>query len=281
MTTAQTQTSFITEWFGDETPDLTEWDVILVNTSAGKDSQVMLAEVCRLAEQQGVERSRIVAVHAELGRVEWAGTLDLARQQAEAYGVEFRSIARPQGDLLDHVAKRGMWPGPATRYCTSDHKRSQVQKVVTALDRERRTGDSFRLLNCMGLRAQESAARRKKKPITRNNHFSTKTRTVDDWLPILDWTEEQVWQHIQANDVPYHPAYDLGMPRLSCVFCIYAPKAALLLAARHNPELLEEYVAVEERIGHKFRVDVSLAEIKATADSPDRPIGTITEKWNM
>ena len=269
------------EWVEQTTdrPDLTEWDVILVNTSGGKDSQAMLGEVVRLAEAQGV-RDRLIAVHAELGRVEWEGTVDLARTQADAYGVEFRAIRRPQGDLLEHVEKRGMWPSFSTRYCTSDHKRGQIAKVVTALDRERRTGDSFSVLNCMGLRAEESSARRKKKPLTLNKAYTTKSRRVYDWLPIHDWTEREVWESIEASGVPYHPAYDIGMPRLSCVFCIYAPKPALVLAARHNPDLLNEYVRVEREIGHRFRVDTSMAEVQeALTAAPDNQ--PITGAWNM
>ena len=263
-----------------DAPTLSKWDVILVNSSGGKDSQAMLGEIVRQVDEQGLSRDRIVVVHAELGRVEWNGTLELAREQAEAYGLEFRSISRPQGDLLDHVEKRGMWPGPATRYCTSDHKRGQIAKVVTALDRERRMGGSFKLLNCMGLRAEESPSRRKKMSFTENRLFSTKTRTVWDWLPIHGWPEERVWQSIRESGIRHHEAYDIGMPRLSCVLCIYAPREALVLAGRHNPELLDEYVAVEERIGHTFKADLSLAEVRAEV-AQGGPVGQLAGAWNM
>jgi hypothetical protein len=46
------------------------------------------------------------------------------------------------------------------------------------------------------------------------------------------------------------------MPRLSCCFCIFSPRSALLLAAKHNPELLAQYVAVEKQIGHRFRKEL-------------------------
>ena len=52
------------------------------------------------------------------------------------------------------------------------------------------------------------------------------------------------------------------MPRLSCCFCIFSPRSALLLAGKHNPELLAEYVAVERRIGHAFRLELPLASIQ-------------------
>ncbi len=230
--------------------ELSAYDLIVINTSGGKDSQTMLRQVVLAADEQSVPRDRLIAVHADLGRVEWDGTKQLAKRQARTLGVEFMAIKRPQGDLLDHVRKRGMWPSPAARYCTSDHKRSQIAKIITRLDRERRSGPTFSVLNCMGIRAEESPARRKKRPYAPNRYFSTLTRNVWDWLPIHDWTEDMVWDDIKKSRIPHHPAYDLGMPRLSCIFCIYAPKRALTLAGKHNPELLAEYVAVEKSIGH-------------------------------
>ena len=277
----QSPLPLMADWFDkQDTPDLRKWDVILLNTSGGKDSQAMIAEVVRQADLQDIDRSRLVAVHADLGRVEWNGTRELAAEQVAAYGIEFRVVSRPQGDLLDHVESRGMWPGPATRYCTSDHKRGQISKAVTALDRERRTGDTFRLLNCMGLRAQESAARRKKQALSPNGAFSTQTREVWDWLPIHRWSEDRVWATIAESGIRYHHAYDIGMPRLSCVFCIYAPREALVLAGRHNPDLLDLYVGVEQRIGHAFKPNLSLEEVRLEAAAGEST-GPITGQWNM
>ena len=85
---------------------------------------------------------------------------------------------------------------------------------------------------------------------------------VDNWLPIHEWTEAEVWTLIHSKSLPYHYAYDLGMPRLSCVFCIFAPTQALLLAGFHNRALLADYVAVEARIGHTFQHGKPLIQIQ-------------------
>lgn len=47
--------------------NLQDYDVILVNTSGGKDSQTALDVVHKMAVEQGVA-DRMVAVHADLGR---------------------------------------------------------------------------------------------------------------------------------------------------------------------------------------------------------------------
>lgn len=258
-------------------PDLASYDVILVNTSAGKDSQAMLALVVELAERAGV-RDRVVAVHADLGRVEWQGTRELAARQCAMLGVPLR-VVRARRDLLAHVEDRGKWPGMGpTRYCTSDHKRTPVGKLITALVAERGLGGprdrKARVLNALGLRAAEGSARSKRPPFKEAIRGSSGRRQIDEWLPIHAWSLDDVWARIRASGLPHHPAYDLGMPRLSCVFCIYASRDALLLAGEHNRALLDVYVEVEARIGHAFTQDSKrrLVHLRTIRDDLDRGV---------
>lgn len=253
-------------------PDLASYDVILVNSSAGKDSQAMLDYVHTLASAAGVA-DRLVVVHCDLGRVEWDGTAELAEEQAKHYGIRFVKVSRPQGDLLDQVEQRGMWPSSGARFCTSDHKRAQVHKVLTALTAElRERGVSrARILNCMGMRAQESPARAKLVALERDERASNGRRTVDTWLPIHGWTVDEVWARIRESGVRHHRAYDLGMPRLSCAFCIFASRDALLLAGHHNRALLDRYAAVEEKIGHTFRKSLPIASIRDAVAAGEAP----------
>lgn len=257
---------------------LASYDWIVVNSSAGKDSQAMLDVVVELAGDE--LRERIVVVHADLGRVEWQGTRELAEEQAAHYGVRFEVVKRTQNDLLDQVAARGMWPSSKQRYCTSDHKRGPISTLFTRLATEKRiSGRPVRILNCLGMRAQESPARSKLQAFESDTRNTNGRRVVDRWLPIHAWTVDQVWQRIRQSGVRHHRAYDLGMPRLSCCFCIFATKAALLLAGKHNPELLEQYVAVEQRIGHTFRQDLALADVAAELAAGVEPEAVVD--WRM
>ncbi len=264
-------------------PLLTEYDVLLVNSSAGKDSQAMLTHIVKMAQEQGVQ-DRLVVVHCDLGRVEWQGTAELAEEQAKHYELRFIKVSRPQGDLLDHVESRGMWPSSAARYCTSDHKRGQVYKVLTALTEEVRaakgTTAPVRILNMMGIRADESPARAKKVPFEHDQQASNGKRSVDVWYPIFSWTVEQVWATIRDSGVRSHRAYELGMPRLSCCFCVLASEAALLLAGHHNKELLAQYVAVEKKIGHTFKKSLPIAKIQERVEAGEKPSGEI-RTWCM
>ena len=254
---------------------LRSFDVIVVNSSAGKDSQAMLDVVVKLARVAGVE-DRILVAHADLGRVEWKGTRELAEEQANFYGVRFQAVSRPQGDLLKQIEDRGMWPSSTARYCTSDHKRGQIAKIFTALAKELResgvTDRPVRILNCMGLRSQESPARAKKV----GHHFEQDERATNGrrdvwtWLPILDWNVEEVWAQIKIAGTRHHPAYDLGMPRLSCVLCVFASRSALMIAGRENRELLDTYVELEQKIGHTFRNGFKIEEIRDALDAGEK-----------
>lgn len=336
MSTGISMSTGIPNLFGDvellSPESFTSYDWIVVNSSGGKDSQAILDVVCQRAASEGV-LNRVVVVHADLGRVEWQGTREIAQGQAECYGVPFVTVWRKQGDLLSQIESRGKFPGPATRFCTAHHKQNQVGRVMTALsteqvDAQKTAGDLLtqieergkfpdaarryctsdqkraqvhrlftllasktreelglgryvmpaekrpcRILNCLGMRAEESPRRSKMKPMEPDTAASNGKREVTRWLPIHDWTEAQVWERIRAcpSKEHIHYAYALGMPRVSCCFCIFAPREALIIAGRHNPELLAEYVRVEEKIEHKFRQNLSMAEVKAAVDAGEVP----------
>ena len=253
-------------------PALADYDWILVNSSAGKDSQCALEVVAKAAKRLGIS-DRVVVVHADLGEnVEWEGTKALAAEQAAFYGLRFEVRTNAKRDILGQVTQRfadrpdaPSWPSSAARWCTSDHKRGPIRTLMTALVTESReaglTERPVRILNVMGLRADESSARAKKASYEVDNNASNGKRQVDTWLPILAWTEQTVWARIKASGVPYHKAYDMGMGRLSCMFCVLATKEDLVISAKCNPEAALRYAAVEEAVGWSFTQKLSMAQV--------------------
>lgn len=272
-------------------PDLASYDVILINISGGKDSQAAVDETVRVAAAAGV-RDRIVTVFCDLGdEDEWPGTRELAAEHAAHYGLRHevvrREITTPGGQrvqqtLTDHIEQRGKWPDAARRYCTSDLKRAPVHRLMTRLAAEQRAagiaGRRVRILNVLGLRAQESAKRALMTSSSRDERATNQTvRLVDEWLPIHSWTVQQVWARIAEAGTRPHPIYAAGMPRLSCRFCVLASRSALVLAARLDPEGAERRAAIELRMGHTFRKDLSMRDIIAEARTHAGPL--TAEDW--
>lgn len=177
---------------GGPTPDLSTYDIVLVNSSAGKDSQASLDVVAEAARAAGV-LDRVVVVHADLGDAEWDGVPELAAEHAEHYGLRFELARRIAADghtetILERVASRGMWPDSARRWCTSDHKRGPIRKIMTVLVAELRDNGTVverpvRLLNVMGLRAAESPPAPAESPTRPTRRPATASATWTTGIP--------------------------------------------------------------------------------------------------
>lgn len=261
--------------------NLHDYDLTVITNSTGKDSVVSLWEIVRLAKKQNYPLSKIVISHQDLGEAEWPGVHELLVKQSEFFGLSHLISKRVdkngyEESLLEYVQRRGKWPSNKQRWCTSDFKRGPGNRVVRQLANE---VGAQKVLQTFGFRKQESPARAKRPTLSINKLLTTKSRIVHDFLPVHDWDSDKVWSTIKDNGLPYHKAYDLGMPRLSCVFCIFSPFNALVLAGQHNPDLLNKYIAVEDQIGHTFRNQFSLHEVKQKVESGE-PIKKL-EDWVM
>ena len=221
--------------------------LVAINHSGGKDSQAM---TIRLVEA-GIPRDQLLIVHATLGDVEWPGTIGHIR--TTTFGLPL-VIARPRRSFFGMVRARGMFPSPRYRQCTSDQKRGPIERE---LRRYLAANPRFagRIVSAMGMRAEESAARRCRPVVRLNNRNSVAGRTWIDWLPIHGLTRREVFGAIAAAGQEPHWAYGRGMTRLSCSFCIMSSLGDLRCAARLRPELLSTYIALEEEIGHTLRPD--------------------------
>lgn len=230
--------------------------LFVLNHSGGKDSQAMTAYLRRF-----VPAEQIVVVHAHLPEVEWDGVIE---HIYHTIGDLPLHVVQARKTFFEMVEHRQAWPSAQYRQCTSDLKRGPIDKLVRQIARER--GITL-IVNCMGIRAEESAARAKQHPLKINNRLSKAGRQVIDWLPIFDWLVVRVRQTVAQAGQRLHWAYDAGMTRLSCCFCILASRADLQTAATLRPGLYHRIVETEQRIGHTIRHGVTLEETTGIAAS--------------
>lgn len=212
--------------------------LFVVNNSGGKDSQAMLIYL-----RDVIPAEQLLVIHAELPGVEWEGTLEHA--QAISQGLPF-VVVKAQKTFFDMVDSRQNWPSPSYRQCTSDLKRGPIEKAVRHWISE--NGLNGIVVNCMGLRAQESCTRAKAEAFKRSERNSKAGREWYDWLPIHSWSKDDVILAVKKAGQQLHWAYQ-HVSRLSCVFCIMGSKADLAAAATLNPDLYAKYVAKEREIG--------------------------------
>lgn len=218
--------------------------LFICNHSGGKDSQVMFLRLKRI-----VPREQLIVIHATLGEVEWPDTIEHIKETIDGY--EFHTCQNPNKTFLEMVEKRGMFPDKSRRQCTSDLKRSPIETKIRHILKQKQ---SFLIVNCIGLRAEESTDRAKAVTFKYSERNSKAGREWYEWLPIHKMTEKEVFETIEKNDQKPHWAYAAGMSRLSCCFCIMSKASDLKTAAQLRPELYRKYVSMEKKIGHTLQM---------------------------
>jgi len=156
------------------------------------------------------------------------------------------------------------WSDSGNRFCTAEMKRNPIDKYL------RRYSN---VVCAVGIRAEESPARAAKGS-WEYRQINCKSRVATTWHPLLNWTTEDVlkacghsvedldrrrdlYRQGKSTEALFgwslHPAYVFGNERLSCQFCVLACAGDLAVGAQHNPELLEELIAIEDRFGFTFQ----------------------------
>lgn len=253
---------------------------IALSVSGGKDGQAMTKVVMDYVRQENLS-NYVFLIHADLGSVEWPQSMEMCKRLSAEFNIPLEIVSYP-GGLMERWRNRmeklkgtgkPFWSSSASRYCTSDTKRAPIDK---ALRRHKL------VISCEGIRAAESSARAKKPISELRKAICTNERKAYNWRPILNYTDEQVWQTYghttdelwlrQANykkgktelalrNWKFHPAYVFGNKRVSCMMCVLAQKSDLENGAKHNPKLLAEMIDMERQGKATFKKGFSLTEL--------------------
>lgn len=169
----------------------------VLNRSGGKDSTYMLGRVRGMFPQ-----SPAYAVMADTGFEHQTpnSAAEFARQRCAEFGLSLNIVRNPRRTYLQMVEERGMFPSPQFRQCTSDLKRGPIDKFIRSLPHKV-------IVNCLGLRSEESTSRSRLAPLNLNSTLSTRRRTVYNWLPIFDRTLTDVLAWHWSNAIQLHPVY--------------------------------------------------------------------------
>lgn len=217
--------------------------LFIVNHSGGKDSQAMLIRLRRI-----IPLDRLVIIHAHLPEVEWDGVIE--HIDTTSPGIE-RHVVTAVKTFFEMVEHRGMFPDKHRRQCTSDLKRGPIEKKIREISK---TKGYDLIINCVGLRGEESTGRAKLEKFKFSERNSKAGRRWYDWLPIHTLTRDEVFKEIREAGESPHWAYGKGMTRLSCCFCIMANKNDLTIASKLRPELFQRYVETEKRLNHTLQM---------------------------
>lgn len=125
-----------------------------------------------------------------------------------------------------------MWRGIEEKGLPHRHKRWCCEKLKHHCGKDR--------LRITGVRWAESPARRRYRIY---NHM----KPGDEICPIIDWSNEEVWEYIKLRNLKYCSLYDEGFKRLGCMICPLASTPNRQREAQRYPKILEAYKRANRR----------------------------------
>jgi len=137
-------------------------------------------------------------------------TYALMQQVEQTYGRCFQTFYPEPGGVQALVRERGI----NGFYASIDNRKAccEVRKVEPL-----KRALCGRRAWVTGLRAQQAASRAQLAARSRDETFQ-----IEKFNPLHDWTEQQVWEYIREEGVPYNALHDRHYPSIGCAPCTRA-----------------------------------------------------------
>ena len=135
-------------------------------------------------------------------------------QVRKHYGIEIEVLS-PNRELLDAFVKtKGLFS-----FYEDGHSECCGIRKVEPLRRKLANVDAW----ITGQRKDQSLDTRQDIPeVQIDSAFSTPEHTLIKFNPLLNWTSAQVWDYIEAYQVPYNPLHQQGFISIGCEPCTRA-----------------------------------------------------------
>lgn len=176
---------------------LAEHDKPYISFSGGKDSLCLLDMVYR-------QKPEITVMHNDSG-VELPESIGLVEKIRENWGVKVK-IIKTEVDIIELFKEDFAMRGLGFDVPSQNDKIVDIAMKNPIREWQKEEGYN---LNFMGLRKQESKARRALL-CTKGQYFYCKQNEIWECMPLADWKKEDVWAYIFSHyplENLIHPAY--------------------------------------------------------------------------
>ena len=171
-------------------------------TAFGAEGMVVIDLIARHALPIGI-------VTLDTGRLP-EETLTLIDRTRERYGLPIEVYAPDSQALESFVAENGVNPF---------YRSVDLRRQCCALRKSEPLARSLAGKGAWitGLRREQSESRQE----IAFEEFDA-VHGLPKFNPLADWTSDEVWRYIRANDVPYNALHDRGYPSIGCAPCTRA-----------------------------------------------------------
>ena len=150
-------------------------DILFLAYSGGKDSEV----IYHLCKKAGIEFS----AYFNNTTIDPPGTLSYVKSKGDV------EIFSPQRGFFDIIRHRGL-PSYVQRFCCAELKERYVASNVIT-----------------GVRRAESTRRKQRYQEPETCRITRRHQEIHYYMPILEWTNEELKQYIIDNNIKCHPLY--------------------------------------------------------------------------
>jgi phosphoadenosine phosphosulfate reductase len=171
-------------------------------TSMGAEDQVITHILAKLSKSANI-------FTLDTGRV-FPETYDLLHRTVNRYGLQIKSFYPDTTQVEEMVNSKGInlfYESIENRkLCCHVRKIVPLRRALTGMDAW-----------ITGLRREQSVTRTDLKIVEWDGGNG-----LIKINPLLEWTEEQVWDYIKNNSIPYNKLHDQGFPSIGCQPCTRA-----------------------------------------------------------
>jgi len=173
---------------------------LAICTSFQSDGMAILDMAWRIDPQVRVFTVDSGRMHSE--------TYDLMERVREQYAMEIEVYYPSPAEIEPYVRREGVnafyRSVPLRLRCCEIRKVNPLKKVLVNLDAW-----------VTGLRRDQWASRSNIRKVEIDHDHGGLLKIN----PLADWMDEEVWEYIHANDVPYNALYDKGFTSIGCAPC--------------------------------------------------------------
>lgn len=287
-----------------------DYDHIIISESGGKDSMACLFYLLDL----GIEPQKIEMWHQSVDGghddliefMDWPVTESYIEAVGQHFGIN-TSFQWREGGIYNELMRKDSLTGDVY-YCdngklvklpTRNGKRSTRHKwpamspdlrvrwcsPYVKIDVFRRVLNNHprfkdkKVLVVTGERREESPNRAKYFE-TEIHACNSKKRLVHAWRPVIDWSEQRIWDEYEKRRFLPHPAYLLGWNRTSCFGCIFSTADLWAMMREIAPERFNKLVEKEKELNHTIDTNRLTLEQKANLGAIERlPKDRRLSKW--
>ncbi len=179
-------------------------DRIAIASSFGAEDVVLMDMAVRIDPEVKIFTLDTGRLHQE--------TYDLMDRIRERYNINIEVCFPDKNKVQEMVKNHGLNPF----YESTDLRKlcCRIRKIEPLLEKLKDL-DAW----ICGLRQEQAVTRFEIKKVE-NDHLNN----IIKINPLEDWTDEEVWEYIRKNDVPYNKLHDIDFPSIGCAPCTRAIK---------------------------------------------------------